>query len=445
MKKDINIILPEPVSLILCKLEQNGFEAFAVGGCIRDSIIGNTPQDWDIATSAKPDQVKAIFSKTIDTGLQHGTVTVMLDDIAYEITTFRIEGKYINNRKPEQVEFTDSIIKDLSRRDFTVNALAYNPSKGLLDPFGGLLDISNKQIKAVGTAEERFQEDALRMMRAIRFSAQLGYEIEQDTLDAIKQQHALIRNISGERIRVELSKTLLANPMSFILLHNTKILSVIMPELDICFALDQNNPYHIYNVGMHSLHAAQYIRPEFMLRWTMLLHDIGKATVRTTDSQGIDHFYAHQVISAEKARTVMERLHFDNTSMTKITKLIREHDREIAENQKSVRKAVAAIGVDLFDDWLQVRRADTKAQNPASAAKRMEQIDQIEVAYKKIISENQCLTLKALKIGGNDLITLGMPQSIRIGEVLRQLLEEVLETPELNDKATLLKLAKKYI
>ena len=442
--KNITFEIPRDADYILKLLEQHGFEAFVVGGCVRDSIIGRSPQDWDIATSATPQEVKNIFPSTIDTGLKHGTVTVLINGHAYEITTYRIEGKYINNRKPEAVEFTNSLEADLSRRDFTINAIAYNPAKGLVDPFGGIDDIKGKQIKAVGNAEHRFEEDALRILRAVRFSAQLGYSIEMNTLEGIRKHCWLLNNISGERIRDELNKTLLANPMIFELLHNTGILKQILPELDICFETEQKHPYHIYNVGQHSLHAANNIKSNSLLRWTMLLHDIGKPTAHITDSNDIDHFYMHDKISADKAEQILQRLRFDNASIARIKKFILEHDRQIVANEKSVRKAIAAISVDLFEDWLQIRLADIEAQNPDKASERITKLNAIKAIYNKIIAEKQCLSLKDLAVSGKDLMDMGFPQGKKLGEVLQMLLDAVLEQPELNERDRLLAIAMKY-
>jgi tRNA nucleotidyltransferase (CCA-adding enzyme) len=443
--KNITIKIPADAAYILNTLKQNGFEAYIVGGCVRDSIINRLPQDWDIASIAKPQEIKDIFPKTIDTGLKHGTVTVMLNKQAYEVTTYRIEGKYINNRKPETVEFTNSLEADLSRRDFTINAMAYNPEIGLIDPFGGMEDIKKNQIKAVGNPTLRFEEDALRILRALRFSAQLNYNIETATLEAIKKHCRLLNNISGERIREELTKTLLANPMVFEQLHCTGILKQIMPELDICFETSQNNPYHIYNVGMHSLHAANSIEKTSILRWTMLLHDIGKPCTISTDDNGINHFYMHQKISAEKAELILQRLRFDNSSILKIKQLILEHDRQIGAHEKSVRKAIAAIGVELFEDWLKVRGADIAAQNSNFLLERLEMLDRVKAYYHKIMSEKQCLSLKDLAISGKDLMNMGVPQSKKLGELLQMLLEAVLEQPELNTHDRLLEMSQRFL
>jgi tRNA nucleotidyltransferase (CCA-adding enzyme) len=445
LNRNIELKLPSGAAYIIKQLESNGYEAFVVGGCVRDSLIGLKPQDWDIATSATPEEVGRLFTKTIATGLKHGTVTVMLDNQGFEVTTYRIEGKYIKNRRPESVEFTNSIEKDLSRRDFTVNAMAYNPNRGLIDPFGGLLDIEAKLIKAVGIPEQRFEEDALRMLRALRFSAQLGYTIEADTLAAIVKCRQLIKNISGERIRDELTKILMADPMTFELMHATGLLKEIIPELDICFLTPQRHPYHVYNVGMHILHATSNMPKDPILRWVMLLHDIGKPVVRTTDEHGIDHFTTHQRVSEEMAIPILQRLRFDNSSMSKIRKLILEHDRIMTDNEKSVRKAVAAIGADLFEDWLQIRRADMLAQNPEKIGDRIVKLGNAKEIYHRILEEKHCLTLKELAIGGRELMELGVPEGARLGQILNQLLEDVIEHPELNQRETLIEMATKLI
>lgn len=445
MYSKVTIELPPQVIYIIEQLQQKGFEAFAVGGCVRDSIIGRSPQDWDITTNAKPENVKAVFNKTFDTGLVHGTVTILVDNTAYEVTTYRTEGKYLNNRKPEKVDFVNSINEDLNRRDFTINAMAYNPTQGLVDPFNGLLSIEHKMIRAVGNSEDRFEEDALRMLRAIRFSAQLGYEIEPLTLQAIENHSFLIKNISAERIREELNKTLMADPLAFELLHAAGLLKHIMPELDCCFDIEQHNPYHMYNVALHSLHSASNITHDLSLRWTMLLHDIGKAVTMSVDSEGINHFYGHGSVSVEKAENIMRRLRFDNSSTNKIKHLILHHDRQLGESEKSIRKAIAEIGADLFEAWLQVKKADISAQSSEKAAERLSMLERVYVIYEKIKADKQCLTIKELAVNGNDLIEIGFKQDKALGNILKILFAKVLEKPELNNRAILLELAKRYL
>ncbi len=425
-------------------LNSAGFEAYAVGGCVRDSLIGISPNDWDIATSAEPEQVKKLFQKTADTGLKHGTVTVLLDNESFEITTFRIDGEYRDNRKPEEVRFTRSLKEDLSRRDFTVNAIAYHPSHGLIDPFDGACDIQKRIIRSVGDAEKRFNEDALRILRAIRFSAQLGFEIDTKTLEGIKGTSFLLSNISSERIRDELTRLLLShNPMKFSLLNDTGILSHVLPELGPCFTTEQRHPYHIYNVALHSLVAVQSIEPHPVLRWAMLLHDTGKPHTRTTDEKGTDHFYGHHHKSSEIADAVLKRLKFDNKTIDTVCRLVKNHDRQIEPEPRAVRRAICSIGEDIFGLLLKVREADIKAQNPAFLPGRLERLNKIRDIYMEIKAMGQCLSTRELAINGNDLIASGFSQGKEIGSILKKLLKEVVNNPGLNQRKFLLAMALK--
>ncbi|MDF2523416.1 MAG: tRNA nucleotidyltransferase [Clostridiales bacterium] len=431
LKRDVKI--PEQVAFIFRVLNCAGFEAFIVGGCVRDSIMGRKPGDWDIATNAMPHEVKFLFSKTIDTGIKHGTVTVVIQGSNFEVTTYRVDGEYRDSRHPEFVEYTSSLKEDLSRRDFTVNAIAYHPEKGFIDPFNGASDIEAGIIRAVGSPSERFREDALRMLRALRFSAQLGFEIEKQTLEGISHNKELILNISSERIRDELSKILISDHTDkFYLLKETGLLKLLIPELDACYEIEQNNPYHIYNVGEHSLKAVSAILNEPSLRWTMLLHDVGKTLTKTTDAQGIDHFYEHHEKSMQLAAEILKGLKFDNKTIDKVSRLIKHHDRQIDLSIKSVRKTLNIVGNDIFEDLLLVREADVKAQNPELAVKRLEQLDIIKNLYDEIKCKNDCTDIKDLAVNGDDLISMGIPQGKEIKEVLEKLLEVVLEDPDLN-------------
>jgi len=310
------IVFPDNVSFIINKLNTHGFEAFIVGGCVRDSILGRTPNDWDITTNALPQHIKSIFEKTYDTGIRHGTVSVAVDGENIEVTTYRIDGGYSDHRRPDSVKFTSNLKEDLARRDFTINAIAYHPEEGLVDYFEGLKDLESGVIRAVGDAEQRFHEDALRMLRTIRFSAQLGFNIERATFDAIARSAGLIKNISSERIRDEINKILISqNPMYFDYLYETGLLHHIIPELTVCYQTRQNNPYHVYNVAGHIMHTVNSVKNTSILRWTMLLHDIGKPSQMTTDDKGIDHFYGHQEVSAELADVILNRLRFDKDSI----------------------------------------------------------------------------------------------------------------------------------
>lgn len=440
------IIYPENVGYILSKLNEKGFEAFIVGGCVRDSILGKKPYDWDITTSALPEDVKKIFERTYDTGIRHGTVSVAVNDDIFEVTTYRVDGQYSDSRRPDSITFTGSLKEDLARRDFTVNAMAYNNKTGLVDYFEGMRDLEGRQMKAVGNAEARFREDALRMLRAIRFSAQLGFSIEINTFDAICDNSALIKNISWERIREEVVKLLTSpNPSCFSKLFRSGLLEHIMPEFIPCYSTDQNNPYHIYNVAEHIIHTMESIPDSSILRWTMLLHDIGKPPCRTTDSKGIDHFYGHQEVSARMADSILNRLRLDKLSIKKILTLVSYHDIDIFDNEKSIKKVVNTVGEDLFLSLVEVQRADAMGQNPVYLDNRLVKLDNIKRIYKEIKEKQQCLSISEMAVNGDDLIILGMKPGRQIGEVLGYLFDLVLESPEINDREKLLELAKQRI
>lgn len=442
-KEKINIKIPEKVSSILKSLQDNGYEAYVVGGCVRDSLLGVIPSDWDITTSALPGDIKRIFNKTVDTGLKHGTVTVLINKEPFEVTTYRIDGEYEDNRRPKEVEFTSDIGLDLKRRDFTINAMAYSEKNGIVDLFNGISDLNNRVIKCVGDANERFAEDALRMLRAIRFSAQLGFEIHKETERAIKENAELINNVSAERIKVEITKTLTSNnPVKIEVLYSLGLMEYVMPEFIPCIDLKQNNPYHIYDVDKHIYTSLLNIEAEESLRWTMYLHDIGKGYTRTTDDKGIDHFHGHVKVSLKHSKTILNRLKFDNKTKDKILKLIEYHDYRIEDNIKSVRKAINKVGQELFEDYIKVQKADVLSQNPEFLDERIDKLNHILDIYKKIIAEGQCTTLKELAITGSDLIDIGYKQGTVIGKTLNKLLSFVLDDPSRNNKKWLLEKAK---
>ena len=437
------IKMPKGVTEIITILKKNNFEAYAVGGCVRDTLLGLTPNDWDITTSAQPKQVKSLFSKTVDTGLEHGTVTVVLDRDAFEVTTYRIDGEYYNHRKPESVEYTSDLKKDLERRDFTINAMAMNEEEGVIDVFGGKEDLKHGLIRCVGDANERFKEDALRMLRAIRFSAQLGFEIHEDTVVAIRENASLIQKISAERIHVELTKTLVSENPEFIKkLDMYGLMKFIIPEFIPNINLDQQNPYHVYTVDQHTYRCITHIAPEESLRWTMFLHDIGKGYTKTVDELGIGHFKGHVEKSLELSKKILKRLKFDNKTRDEIIALITYHDHHIYQpTLKKIRKMVSKIGKELFPKYIQVMRADVLGQNPKLSEERLRILDQALDYYQEILDKDQCTQVKELAINGNDLIQLGIGEGKKIGFILSFLLEVVLEQPELNKKEYLLKKA----
>lgn len=434
---------PEDVFEILRVLEGNGFAAYAVGGCIRDSVMGKEPEDWDIASNAPPSAVKELFGRTADTGGKHGTVTVILGGKPYEVTTFRIDGKYGDNRHPDSVAFAGRLEDDLCRRDFTINAMAWNPGKGIIDLFGGLSDIARRRIRTVGDPDERFAEDALRMLRAVRFAASLNFEIDAGTYIGIRKNSNLILNVSSERIRDELTGILTSDyPMKLMILRHAGLMRLLLPEVDACFGTPQNNPHHMYNVGEHSLRAVEAIDNDMCLRWTMLLHDTGKAVTRTTDKNGIDHFYGHTAKSVEIAKLVLRRLKFDNKSIEKIIRLVKHHDMDMPLSHGAVAKAVNTVGEDIFPDLVKVKRADKSAQSKKYMGKELEYIATVEKIYAELLAGKSCFKLEDLAVKGSDLIDIGFREGKEIGRVLSALLDKVLEDQSLNDRDTLLRIAR---
>lgn len=466
----MKIQLPQNVEYIINELGNNGYEAFAVGGCVRDSILGRVPKDWDITTKATPLEVKRIFRRTIDTGIQHGTVTVMLDKAGYEVTTYRVDGEYEDNRRPKAVSFTNDLIEDLKRRDFTINAMAYNKEEGLVDAFDGLSDIQEGIIRCVGSATERFEEDALRILRAVRFSAQLGFVIENHTLEAVRKKANNLKNISAERIRVELDKLIMSPyPEKLILAYETGITKVIFPEFNIMMETEQNNYYHIYSVGEHTIKTVQALNkalcePAFrednceikeervsfsykeqaMLCWAMLLHDVGKPDCKSSNDKG-DHFYGHAKIGAQKARLILRRLKFDNETVDTVFRLVLWHDYRFTLTPPAMRKAVNKIGEDIMDMLFEVQKADILGKNPEVFEEKLLTLNKVKNLFYEIRQNQECVNLKSLKINGKDLIALGFKPGAELGKTLSYLLNMVLETPELNDRDVLRSLAKEVL
>lgn len=437
----MNITLPEKVKFIIDTITEAGYEAFAVGGCIRDSILNREPDDWDITTSAKPEQVKALFRRTIDTGIEHGTVTVMLDKEGFEVTTYRIDGEYEDSRHPKEVIFTPNLVEDLKRRDFTINAMAYNEAVGLVDVFGGIEDIERKRIRCVGNAQERFTEDALRMMRAIRFSAQLGYEIEEETKKAICKLAGNLTHISAERIQTELVKLLRSPHPDFLrTAYESGVTKVILPEFDACMETEQVHAHHCYNVGEHILHALKEVPEGRELRLTMLFHDIGKPATLTIDEDGCTHFYGHQAVGARMTKKILKRLRFDNDTMNKVVRLVEYHDygSGMIPDKCFVRRAVNRIGEDIYPLLYEVRKADILAQSEFRREEKLMALEMGERMYQEIVAEAQCVSLKTLAVTGADLIAGGMHPGKEIGETLHALLEHVLDHPQDNQKEILL-------
>ncbi len=443
----IEIQLPGAVRHIIETIEQAGFEAYAVGGCVRDSILGRTPDDWDITTSAKPEDIKRIFRHTVDTGIQHGTVTVLINKECYEVTTYRIDGEYEDSRHPKEVIFTPLLAEDLKRRDFTINAMAYNETKGLIDLFGGRDDIKAGMIRCVGNPMERFGEDALRIMRAVRFSAQLGYQIEDNTEAAIKELAHTLKHISVERIQVELVKLLVSKHPGYILkLYELGLTKVFLPEFDEMMETPQNNPHHLYSVGMHTVKALELSKCDKFVRLTTLLHDIGKPATRTTDEVGIDHFSGHPNLGSEMARKILKRLRFDNDTIDRVSLLVLYHDygNAVSATPAFTRRLIHRVKLENFLLLLEIKRVDVLAQSELDRGKKLEKLESLNRAYQEVLEKGLCVSLKELAVSGSDLIQAGMKPGQELGKVLKLLLDEVLEEPTLNKKEALIELTKRW-
>ena len=457
----MEIEIPTGAAYILQQLNKHGYEAYIVGGCVRDSLLGKQPNDWDITTSAKPEEVKAIFHRTIDTGIQHGTVTVLVDreilddgsgspashtDYAFEVTTYRVDGVYTDHRRPESVCFTASLEEDLKRRDFTINAMAYNPEQGVIDIFGGQEDLEKGIIRCVGEASERFDEDALRILRAVRFAAQLDFVIEDQTREAMRDQAKFLKDISAERICTELTKMIVSkHPERLEEAYELRLTNIFLPEFDRMMQTPQNNPYHLYDVGRHTLQVMWAVSATPVLRYAALLHDVGKPECKTTDETGVDHFYGHQELSAKMARTILRRLKLDNDTIDQVCRLVRNHDYGLSGDgpgMKSFRRFVAQLGAEHFADFLEIRKGDMAGQSAYHLEQRRQVIAHMEAMYAEIIEQKQCLKLSELEISGKDLIAIGVKPGPDMGRILKALLDRVLEEPELNTREQLLAIVK---
>ncbi|MCD8153672.1 MAG: HD domain-containing protein [Clostridiales bacterium] len=438
--------IPDGAAKILRVLEKNGFEAWVVGGCVRDSVLGRVPEDWDITTSARPEQVKALFARTVDTGIAHGTVTVMLGKEGYEVTTYRVDGDYEDGRHPKSVSFTANLREDLRRRDFTINAMAYSPERGIVDLFGGLGDLEAKTIRCVGAPEERFTEDALRLLRAVRFSGQLGFSIEPETRRALSLLAPNLCHISAERIYTELVKLLVSpHPDYMRTAWETGLTAWFLPEFDRCMETEQNTPHHCYTVGEHILHSLAGVPADRVLRLTMLLHDVGKPAVRRTDENGRDHFKTHGEVGEKMAGDILRRLKADNDTIRKVTRLIRWHDDRPAPEPAAVRRAVSQMGEELFPLYLTVQRADTLAQSMYLREEKLARQEKVGEIYREILRRGDCVSLKTLAVTGRDLLEIGCPPGPTVGKILQRLLDRVLECPEQNNREKLLLMAREWI
>ena len=434
---------------VVSKLNDAGYEAYFVGGFVRNRIMGvHDVSDYDICTSATPEEVKKVFPKTFDTGLKHGTVTVLFGGSDLEVTTYRIDGEYVDNRRPKNVEFTTDLREDLRRRDFTFNAMAMGLDDDVFDPFGGKDDLQKKVIRAVGNPDDRFKEDPLRIMRGIRFLAQLdgGFSVEKETLEAMGKHAHLLEKISAERIQIEFIKTVIGQNLDALrVAYEFGIMKHFLPEFDHMMRCTQENPHHCYNVGEHTIRTMENIDNDKVLRLTMLLHDVGKPDMKIINEKGVAQFIGHQEKSYSLSRKIMRRLKFDNDTIHHVSHLVRFHDYELPVTKKAVRKAVNKIGNEYFPSYLKVRKADIAAQSDYKKQQKLDALKTAETLYKEMLEAGVATSLKDLKLDGRDLISLGFEPDRYLGFVLNELLAAVLEKPELNDKELLIEIAKKYL
>ena len=439
----IKIEMPQAVREIIETLESAGYEAFAVGGCVRDAVLGRIPADWDITTSAMPEEVKALFARTIDTGIQHGTVTVMVDHVGYEVTTYRIDGEYEDARHPKEVSFTSNLVEDLKRRDFTINAMAYNDRAGIVDEFDGIGDLERGVIRCVGNPLDRFGEDALRMLRAVRFSAQLGFVIDEETKAAILELAPNLEKISAERIQVELVKLLTSDHPDYLReAYETGITAIVLPEFDAIMKCEQKDALHEESVGEHTLRSLLNVEADKVLRLTMLFHDFGKPMTHSKSEEGVTRFFGHPDVSSELSKEIISCLKFDNDTTDKVKKLTAVHDLFVKNAPNRVRRCMSKVGKELFPYFLKVRRANILAWKEDAQEKALSELLELETIYEGILEREECVCIKELSVDGKDLMAEGVKQGKQIGEILSDLLEIVLEEPEKNKKETLLSYVK---
>lgn len=434
---------PRSVTELIRALNRAGYEAYAVGGCVRDALLNIEPNDWDLTTSATPDQVKTVFarSRVIETGIQHGTVTVLKNGIPYEITTYRKDGAYTDHRRPDHVDFVSDLSEDLMRRDFTINAMACHPDSGIVDLFGGQEDLKKGIIRCVGAAEHRFDEDALRILRAIRFASTYDFAIDPFTAEATLRLAYTLNQVSPERIFVELKKLLCGKGVERVLTRYPEIIFTIFPELKPMQGFAQNNPHHAYDVWTHTVKTISQAPADPVYRLAMLFHDSGKPAAHSVGADGFDHFKGHPVISLKIAEKALTRMKPDKATFNQVCALIREHDLRIPATAVSVKKQLARIGVDLFEALFPVFRADLRGQNPALQDQKNASVDELERVFRQVMKQNACVSIGELKIGGKDLMALGL-RGPDVGRALKTLLDMVVCEQVENDHEALLAAAK---
>lgn len=441
---EFKINIPKEANELIHTLQANGHSAYVVGGCVRDSILGREPNDWDICTSATPAEMLEIFKdkKIIETGLQHGTVTVVVNGEPYEITTYRIDGDYSDNRRPDSVEFTDDLIEDLKRRDFTICAMVYNDEEGLIDPFGGLYDIQNKVIRCVGSPADRFNEDALRILRALRFACQLEFCIDASIGWCIGHTNIKenLKNISVERINSEFCKMIVCDSFYDRLVKHYSLFTLFIPELKDMIDFKQNNPWHVYDVFEHTFNAIKNCESQdLVVKLAVLFHDIGKPHSYQDGEDGIRHFKGHGKVSADMTNEIMRRLKFDNDTREKVVELVHYHDATIEVGKKYIKRWLNKIGIEQFKRLLEVKKADNKAQNLVYSREVIKKISITEKLLEEVLQEKECFSLKDLAVNGNDVKnTLYLKEGKDIGHWLNKILNRVIDGELNNDRDDLI-------
>lgn len=436
-------ILPQ-IEQVLALLNKSDFEAYVVGGCVRDCLLGRVPEDWDVTTDATPDEMKLCFSgfRVVETGIKYGTLTVLLDGMPVEITTYRIDGAYSDHRRPDGVEFTRDLKSDLSRRDFTMNALAYHPAKGIIDYFGGQNDLDARRIVCVGDAEARFSQDALRIMRAVRFASTLGFSVEERTESAMNKLTASLRDISAERVAAELNKAVTGEYISDALLRYTGVFSSIIPELTPMVGFEQHTKYHHLDVWKHTVETVKAIPNDLILRLTMLLHDAGKPKTFTLDEHGVGHFYGHAEEGAVISGRVLDRLRYDNATRKQVAYLIKHHCDFISPETKAVKRLLNRMGEENLRYLIAIKRADCAGQASEFRARREQNLMEIESKLEAIVKQNQAFALKDLAINGDDLREIGFTPGKRLGDTLDKLLQLVIDETLENERDELISAAR---
>lgn len=435
------IRLPQAVCAVIERLEACGHTAWAVGGCVRDSLRGVCPNDWDLTTSARPEQMQEIFPHVRLTGVQHGTVTVLQDDMALEVTTYRGESTYTDGRHPDSVCFLSRVEDDLARRDFTINAMAYHPQRGLCDPFGGQADLQNGVLRAVGDPDARFEEDALRILRGVRFVGKTGFRIEPQTTYAMYRQMYRLETIATERVFMELDALLTSQYVGRALRRYRAVIAVVLPEVAPMFGLCQHNPHHRYDVWEHTVRAVEAVPAQSVLRWVMLLHDSGKPHTYTIDDRGVGHFHGHPDISRTLTEQVMVRLHTANALRKEVTNLVFLHDHPIGQTEQQVRRFLAKHGEDCARKLLSIKKADCTGQDTFSI--HLKELQQTERLVNQICAQAPCLTLHELAVDGHMLCQMGL-SGRQVGAALGWLLEQVVEGTVPNEPGALRACAAKW-